>query len=190
MTLSLSPKIQFAIDPFATPTRETLRFSMHRKLECVFPEPLPEGYSVMKYNPALQRSFSAVTRHAFYNNPEVQSYPGMKTREGCDFLINELTDMDGFQPDASFLIARGKNPAAIILTRRIAGGVFGEIQLIAVTPNNRRNGLGQYLITKSLSTLKRLEIPHANLQVVSENKAAVVFFRTMGFQVSSTGTYG
>lgn len=190
MTISLSPTIQIAIDPFAAPSRETVRFTMHKKLDTVFPEPLPEGYSVIPFNPALLPSFAAVARMAFYKSNESEAYPELKTRTGCDHLIDELTEMDGFEPDASFLVFKDAKPAGIVLSRVMQGQVFGEIQLVAVSPVHRRRGLAKFLLNKALKALHDLKVPHVSLQVNRDNRNGVRFFRNSGFTVAGTGTYG
>ena len=191
MTVALTPQIQIAIDPFESPVRETVRFSMYKRLEQIITErPLPIGYSVVPYNEALLPAFSAVTRLSFIKSPELEHYPELGTRKGCNNFVKELTHMQGFRAEASWLVRWNNEPVAIVITRRLPGCVFGEIQLVAVVPRHRRRGLARHLVTLAQRSLKELQVPHASLHVNRENRNSIRFFRSLGFQVSSSGLYG
>ena len=191
MTVALTPSIHIASDPFESPGRETVRFAMHRRLSCVFPEPpLPEGYTVVPFTPSLIPAFSAVTRMSFMKSPDRDLYPELRSRKGCNYLIRELTEMQGFLPEVSFLVRWHNEPVAVLMTRRMPGCVFGEIQLAAVSPRHRRKGIASYLATRAMWAFRDLQIPHASLHVNSINRAGIRFFRHLGFIVNASGLYG
>jgi len=191
MTVALTPQIQIANDPFERPAGETIRFSMYKRLMCNFSNrALPDGYTIVPFNESLLPAFSAVTRLSYIKSPELDHYPELGTRKGCNNLVKELTRMQGFRAESSWMVRWNNEPVAIVITRRLPGCVFGEIQLVAVVPRHRRRGLARYLVTRALWSLKDLQVPHASLHVNRGNRNTIRFFRSLGFQVSSSGLYG
>jgi len=191
MTIALYNRIQIASDPFENPVRKTIRFSMYKKLDHIYSDiQMPVGYTVIPFDKSLLPAFSAVTSLAYVHNPELEYYPDLGTRNGCYRLIEEFTEMQGFRPDASFLVTWNNEPVAVVLARRLPGCVFGEIQFVAVAPRHRRRGLARILVTRAMLRLRDLQIPHASLHVNMSNRNAVRCFRRLGFEVNSTGLYG
>jgi [ribosomal protein S18]-alanine N-acetyltransferase len=82
--------------------------------------------------------------------------------------------------------------SSVILTRRdgrIAGFAlmhFGDtsahLNLLAVTPDSRRQGLGRQLLDWLLASALEAGIGDVNLEVRSSNAAALAFYETLGFR--------
>jgi ribosomal protein S18 acetylase RimI-like enzyme len=104
-------------------------------------------------------------------------------------MIEDLTDLAGFLPEASWMVTHLGAPSALIISGHTPGGVFGQVHLLAVVPRHRRRGLATYLTRKALWALHDKGLYHATLQVNRENRNAVRFFRTVGFQVNAAGVY-
>jgi len=190
MTLAVTSPISIAIDPFERPLVEITRFTMYRGLSEVFPErPLPRDFSAVPFNPALIPAYCAVSRIAFIKSPELELYPQLNTSSGCRELIEDLTDLPGFLPDASCVVFFDNEPVAGILACRIQGCIFGQVNMVAVVPKHRRRGIGRHLVTKALWTFRDRDLMHATFNVNSTNRTAIRFFRKMGFQVNSAGKY-
>ena len=62
-------------------------------------------------------------------------------------------------------------------------GVRGWIHHLAVSPDERRRGLGTRLMRAAEEGLRRLGCPKVNLQVRATNAAVVAFYRRLGYEV-------
>jgi [ribosomal protein S18]-alanine N-acetyltransferase len=56
-----------------------------------------------------------------------------------------------------------------------------ELLTLAVTPTNRRKGIGQRLVGRFLSEARSRGARHAFLEVSAENLAAIMLYRAIGF---------
>ena len=187
MTLSLN---QVKVDPFDRPQVEAVRFTMYRPLVELPPtRPVPPGYTS---DPWMIRSLpaaSAVLKIAYTCSPDAQLYSNLGSHKGCTDLLNDLTDLPGFLPEASFLVNHNDSPAGLVICSHTPGGIFGQINIVAVVPRHRRRGLATYLTRRALWALSDKGLFHATLQVNRENRNAIRFFRTLGFQVNGAGVY-
>ncbi len=149
----------------------------------------PRGFQVDPWSLLMLPASAAVLRASFIASKYLNLYPQLGSRVGCAELINELTDLGGFLPEASFMISKGNEPAGVVLTTRAPGCVFGQIHVVAVVPRHRRKGIGKLLINQALWGLYDLQLPFAMLNICQSNRRAIRFFRQLGFKVNSSGFY-
>lgn len=62
-------------------------------------------------------------------------------------------------------------------------GHRGWVYYVGVSPKHRRKGIGSALMEEVETRLAQMGCPKLNLQVRADNKAAVDFYKTLGFQV-------
>lgn len=69
-------------------------------------------------------------------------------------------------------------------------GHRGWLYSLAVTPGARRQGLGARLVREALAALDRLGCRKVNLQVRTDNREVVRFYRSLGFEVEDRISMG
>jgi ribosomal protein S18 acetylase RimI-like enzyme len=74
----------------------------------------------------------------------------------------------------------------------IAGfdGVRGWIYHLAVAASHRRRGIGARLVRSAGEALRRAGCPKVNLQVRTDNREVVAFYRAIGFEVEERISMG
>jgi len=190
MTYALASPINIAIDPFDKPQVEITRYTMYRSLHELFPErPLPRKFNAIPFTPSLIPAYCAVVRTAFIKSPELELYSQLKTSLGTRALVEELTNIPGFLPEASWMIFFNNEPLAGALSCRAQGCIFGQVKLVAVVPKFRRRGFGRHLVTKALWNFHDRGLLHATFNVNNSNRSVIRFFRSMGFQVNAASRY-
>ncbi len=190
LTNSVQSTIDIAVDPFAGPRGNATWLTMHRKLADVNPvHPVREEFTEYPFNPALIYSFSNVLWRSFFRSPEVESYPQLRTQSGCRSMVDQLTDLREFLPDASWVVLSNARPVGCVLSCAAPGGVFGEIKVLTVTPLHRRRGIGEHLIERAMWNFHERGLMHAVFKINHSNRNAIRFLRSMGFQANAAGHY-
>jgi ribosomal protein S18 acetylase RimI-like enzyme len=190
MTVQLSNLIQLASDPFDRPALDTVRHTMQMRLEWVIPPGLPRhGYRFMPWNDFFKRPAARALRNSFLNSPELDLYPALASTSGCAMIVEELTRMPGFLPQASGLILRRHEPIGVIIANRAHGCVFGEIQLLAVAPGHRRRGLATYMVNHALWCFHDSRLWYATVRLSESSRLATRLFTKLGFQVAASTRY-
>jgi ribosomal protein S18 acetylase RimI-like enzyme len=69
-------------------------------------------------------------------------------------------------------------------------GHRGWVNYLAVDPDSRRRGIGRSLMTESERLLTDLGCPKLNLQIRTENAAAVEFYARLGYRVEGIISMG
>lgn len=69
-------------------------------------------------------------------------------------------------------------------------GHRGWINYLAVHPDHQRRGFGHVLMTEAEKRLQLLGCPKVNLQVRGSNRAAVEFYRRIGYTVDDVVSLG
>lgn len=97
------------------------------------------------------------------------------------------------QPDSFLLIAeRDGAPIGFALVRTRPGSAtwegsdrVGEVETLVVLPGERDRAVGGALLDRVCEELARLDIGELTLHVLSENEAAIEFYRRHGFRTFS-----
>jgi ribosomal protein S18 acetylase RimI-like enzyme len=69
-------------------------------------------------------------------------------------------------------------------------GHRGWVNYLAVDPDSRRRGIGRSLMTEAERLLTDLGCPKLNLQIRTENAAAVEFYARLGYRVEGIISMG
>ena len=93
------------------------------------------------------------------------------------------------QNDGLFFVAEENHQ---IIGTIIAGfdGHRGWLYSLTVLPQHRRKGLGTSLVNKAMEELKKLGCLKANLQIYSDNKEVVDFYKKIGFSIEDRISMG
>jgi len=101
--------------------------------------------------------------------------------------IEEITyriNLPNSSPDDIFLIFDSDKPVGYCWTRTESWKkTVGRIYMLGVDPDYRERGLGKQLLLAGLSCLKSKSLRVAVLTVDSENKAARVLYKSVGFEL-------
>jgi mycothiol synthase len=101
--------------------------------------------------------------------------------------IEEITyriNLPNSSPDDIFLIFDSDKPVGYCWTRTESWKkTVGRIYMLGVDPDYRGRGLGRQLLLAGLSYLKSKSLRVAVLTVDSENKAARVLYKSVGFEL-------
>jgi ribosomal protein S18 acetylase RimI-like enzyme len=105
-------------------------------------------------------------------------FPDDPPRNAPEGLIDRKLTV---QPELLLVAIAGERLAGAVM----AGfdGVRGWIHHLAVSPDERRRGLGTRLVRAAEEGLRRLGCPKVNLQVRATNAAVVAFYRRLGYDV-------
>ena len=174
-------------------TRYHKRFQMEvdlrrwRRTEvAVYPD-----YRLVSWSPSQLADHGEAKYLSFRDELDAVVFPCLGELQSCLRLMEEISDRDGFVPEATWLaqyIGAGPNRIeacgtiqAIRTTRQRA-----NIQNIGVTPHHRGRGVGAALITASLEGLQQVGVSRVGLEVTAENDAAVRLYQRLGFRSVKT----
>ena len=155
------------------------------------PIELPLDYRFVGWNPTLVRAHAAVKYQSFRGEIDAEVFPCLGEYEGCQKLMAEIKQKEGFVPEATWLaeyIGAGNSKTeycGTIQAVRIQRG-RASIQNIGVAPLHRGRGLGTALILASLMGLDYVGVPHVRLEVTAENVGAIRLYRRLGFRTIRT----
>ena len=98
-------------------------------------------------------------------------------------------DIKTKQNDGLFFVAEDKHQ---IIGTIIAGydGHRGWLYSLAMHPQHRRKGIGTKLVKKAIGELKKLGCLKVNLQINSDNKEVVEFYKKNGFLIEDRISMG
>jgi ribosomal protein S18 acetylase RimI-like enzyme len=149
------------------------------------PDALPDGYSWRAWDEALLETHAEVKALCFADEIDGVVFPSLSSREGCYYLMREISRKQGFLPAATWLIAHGDRCCATVQGVHERNGL-GAIQNLGVTPSYRGVGLGRALLLKALYGFWRNGLGRAHLEVTAQNDAAVRLYRRVGFRCRKT----
>jgi len=182
--------VRFKLDPFDRPDGEVVRFTMYREvIELQSDRPLPFGYRPEPWTAQVLPAFAAVLAVAFSDSPDLEYYPKLSSKDGCVEILEEISESAGFLPGASWLVLFNREPAAIVLSSRAVQGLMSRVNIVAVAPRHRRVKVGTHLLNKAMWAVRDRRIPGTMLRINRNNRVGIRFFRSAGFQVSSSDTY-
>lgn len=161
-----------------------------RKLGLESP-PLPAGYHLLPWDPALLEAHAEAKYHSFHGEIDSSVFPCLGEYSGCVRLMREITRKEGFLPEATWL-ALWTNPATgrdeyigTVQGIRDRPGV-GAIQNLGVTPEHRGRTLGTVLLLAALAGFRHVGLNWAFLEVTAQNEDAIRLYRRLGFWKAKT----
>lgn len=149
------------------------------------------GYRFLSWSPDLLDDHAQAKYLSFRDELDAIVFPCLGELPSCHRLMHEISDREGFVPEATWLAryappgARRAEPCGTIQAIRVAR-TRANIQNIGVTPPHRGHGVGATLIAASLCGLQQVGVTRAALEVTAENDVAVRLYRRLGFRVIKT----
>jgi hypothetical protein len=152
--------------------------------------PLPNGYRLLAWNASLLEAFAVAKYESFRDELDADVFQSLSSLEGCRQLMTDITQKQGFLPDATWLIVSSlpEKPPEYCGTIQGIRDKFGmgAIQNIGITPPHRGLGLGTSLIFQCLEGFRQASIKVAHLEVTSQNVRAIQLYRRLGFVTVKT----
>ncbi len=162
------------------------RFRMEIDLFDPLPVPeLPDGFFWVPWDGALLEVHAEVKYQSFHDEIDAVVFPNLSCRQGCTYLMGEITRRPGFIPEATWLAACTAGYCGTVQGIRDRSGL-GAIQNLGVLPAYRGHGLGRALLLKALDGFRRIGLGRAFLEVTAQNEAAVRLYRRLGFRFRKT----
>jgi ribosomal protein S18 acetylase RimI-like enzyme len=149
------------------------------------------GYRFLSWSPDLMDDHAQVKYQSFRDELDAIVFPCLGDLESCQRLMQEISERDGFVPEATWLAlyspagTRRIEPCGTIQAIRIDRR-RANIQNIGVTPAHRGHGVGATLINAALFGLQQVGVTRVALEVTAQNSAAVRLYRRLGFRVMKT----
>ncbi len=144
----------------------------------------PAGYRLLAWDPALLRAHADVKYRCFQHELDANIFPCFGSRDGCQRLMHEISQRQGFIPQATWLLTypgpRGDDFCGTIQSVREAADL-ASLQNIGVTPEHRGQGLGTVLIHQALCGLREAGLGRVYLEVTAQNDGAVRLYQRLGF---------
>ena len=155
------------------------------------PVAVPAGYRLLAWHPDRLADHAEAKYFAFRHEIDADVFDCLGDSEGCFKLMEEISDKDGFLPEATWLAAYvGGGPREVEFCGTIQGvrasPRLGGIQNIGTTPSHRRRGVGTALIHAALAGFQQVGLARAYLEVTAQNEHAVRLYRQIGFQRTKT----
>ncbi len=153
---------------------------------------LPTGYRLFAWNEGLIEAHADTKFRSFRFEVDANVFPCLGDREGCNRLMNEISNRSGFSPMATWLLGR-EDPSSR-LGYDYCGTVQGicdrynngSIQNLGITPEHRGLGLGTLLLHEALAGFCEFGMPKATLEVTAQNSGALRLYERLGFRTVKT----
>jgi RimJ/RimL family protein N-acetyltransferase len=155
------------------------------------PVPVPPGYRLMAWHPDRLADHAEAKYLSFRHEIDADVFTCLGDSDGCQKLMEEISDKEGFLPEATWLATYVGNGLEQIECCGTIQGIrlsdrLGGIQNIGITPPHRRRGVGTALITAALAGFQQVGLPRVYLEVTAQNEPAVRLYRQLGFQRTKT----
>ena len=149
------------------------------------------GYRFRSWSDELLDAHAEVKYLSFRHELDGVVFPCLADLLSCQRLMQEISERDGFVPEATWLAlyapagARRAEPCGTIQAIRVDRH-RANIQNVGVTPDHRGRGVGTALLAASLSGLQQVGVARVALEVTAQNHIAVALYRQVGFHVIKT----
>lgn len=169
------------------------RYRMSCDVRRCLPAPpmLPEDYRFVAWHPDLVEAHAAVKHRSFRWEIDAEVFACFNELEGCERLMNEISQRRGFLPLTTWLVeytdpvTDESEFCATIQGIQTSYGV-GNIQNVGTTPEHRGRGLGEALVSQALIGFQRAGLRKVFLEVTARNETAVRLYRRLGFRHART----
>ncbi|TWT35522.1 putative acetyltransferase [Posidoniimonas corsicana] len=167
------------------------RFQMERRLGPGLRLPtLPTGYRLVAWSPERLLDHTEAKHLSFAEEIDSQLFECLRSAEGCERLMREISGKNGFLPAATWLIEYVAGPHKIEPCGTIQGikasPRMGGIQNVGVAPLHRGRGLGSALVAAALVGFQQAGLTRACLEVTAANEPAVRLYQQLGFRRTKT----
>ncbi len=165
------------------------RMEFDLRLRRSIPILVPSGYRLLAWHPELLPDHAEAKYLSFRNEIDADVFDCLAELPGCQRLMTEISEKDGFLPEATWLaIYTGGNDIECCGTIQgiRATHKFGAIQNVGVTPAHRGRGIGTAMIHAALAGFQQVGLPRAYLEVTAQNDGAVKLYQRLGFRRTKT----
>jgi ribosomal protein S18 acetylase RimI-like enzyme len=151
----------------------------------------PEGYFFLSWNDSLLEAHAETKYWSFRDEIDAHVFPCFTELAGCQRLMREITQKEGFLPEATWLaVYRGRQPKRFEPCGTIQGlrdrHGMGSVQNVGVTPTHRNRRLGTNLMFRALEGFQRAGLTRVHLEVTADNQGAIRLYRRLGFVTVKT----
>jgi ribosomal protein S18 acetylase RimI-like enzyme len=147
---------------------------------------VPEDYRLVPWSPCQVDNHAEAKYHSFRNEVDSVLFECLGEEEGCRRLMEEISEKDGFLPEATWLMEYVGVPHKREMCGTIQGvrssHRFGSIQNVGVTPFHRGRGIGTALVVVALNGFQQIGVPNVYLEVTAQNQIAVRVYERLGFR--------
>jgi ribosomal protein S18 acetylase RimI-like enzyme len=150
---------------------------------------VPPGYRLLAWHAGLIDDHAVAKFESFRNEIDAGVFDCLADLPGCQRLMQEISQKDGFLPEATWLAAcTADGPFEYCGTIQgiRATHKYGAIQNVGITPQHRGRGVGTALITAALIGFQQVGLPRAYLEVTAQNDRAVRLYKRLGFRRTKT----
>lgn len=151
--------------------------------------PAPPGYGYLAWRPSLLPHHADVKYRSFRWEMDSHIFPCLGEAEGCQKLMEEISNRSDFLPEATWLafccLDDTPEYCGTIQGLRGAFGI-GNIQNVGILPEHRQRGVGFGLLQRALHGFRDAGLKRATLEVTADNDTAVRLYRRLGFQPTLT----
>jgi ribosomal protein S18 acetylase RimI-like enzyme len=165
--------------------RMELDLRAHRNLRAS----VPSGYRLLAWRPDLVDEHAAAKFESFRKEIDAEVFDCLADLAGCQRLMHEIAQKDGFLPEATWLAARVEDDhleyCGTIQGIQLAHKI-GAIQNVGITPQHRGRGVGSALISAALTGFQQAGIARVYLEVTAQNDRAVRLYKQLGFRRTKT----
>ncbi len=153
------------------------------------PVAVPPGYRLLAWHPELIDEHALAKFESFRNEIDAGVFDCLADLPGCQRLMREICQKDGFLPETTWLAAStvdGSYEYCGTIQGIRATHKYGAIQNVGITPPHRGRGLGTALILAALVGFQQVGLPRAYLEVTAQNDRAVRLYKQLGFRRTKT----
>lgn len=153
--------------------------------------PVPPGYHFKPWHSKLLPNHAEVKFRSFRNELDANVFPCLGDADGCLRLMKEISNRQGFIPQATWLVQHEDPKTGKIENCGTVQGIrsqtdVGAIQNIGIVADHRGNGLGAQLMQHCLRGFKESGVRFVTLEVTSHNTGAMRLYQRIGFEVLKT----
>lgn len=155
------------------------------------PKPAPVGYLFLPWQSKLLQHHAEVKFRSFRNELDANVFPCLGDADGCVRLMKEISNRQGFIPQATWLVQHQNEATGKIENCGTVQGIrsqtdVGAIQNIGIVGHHRGNGLGSQLMHHCLKGFQEAGVRFVTLEVTSHNTGAMRLYQRLGFEVLKT----
>ncbi|MAZ95791.1 MAG: GNAT family N-acetyltransferase [Planctomycetaceae bacterium] len=168
------------------------RYRMEMELDQLPPTlpSLPSGYRCIPWEESLLEDHAETKYRCFCYEIDANVFPCLGERDGCQRLMNQITQRDNFLPQATWLMEHRTSEGEVDFCGTIQGLRDqlgrGAVQNVGITPEHRGAGLGTALLVRALDGFREHGLTRATLEVTAQNSGALRLYQRLGFQVIKT----
>jgi len=167
------------------------RMEIDLRGRCFDPLPVPPGYRLFAWHPDRLGDHADAKYASFQHEIDADVFECLGDAVGCYKLMEEISEREGFLPEATWLAAYVGDRAQEIDYCGTIQGVrlshrLGGIQNVGITPSHRRRGVGTALVLAALAGFQQVGLPRVYLEVTAQNDGAVRLYKQLGFHRTKT----